>query len=116
MFHAIVPRVFSLPTHPDVKVFRSELPSAEIICAFQPTTLCPSSLRLNNFPSSRLDLCALHQNCAIRIIVLNFAELTPAQPFLSTRLSTFMCKTSSPRNNSCCTSAFFVLQLRPFLF
>src|SRR5260221_5184965 len=107
---------FFLPVHSGAQVFLSKLVSAQILCAFLPTTLCPSSLRLKISPPARRNSRALHQTCAIRIIVLNFAELTPAQPLLSTRLSTFMCKTSSHRNNSYCTSALFVLQLRPFLF
>jgi hypothetical protein len=53
MFHAIVPRVFSLLTRPDAKVFRFKLPSAEIVCVFLPTTLCPASLR-----SEKLSDCA----------------------------------------------------------
>jgi len=65
------------------KKFREFLARSFVISSRRAKVLC-----LRDAPCSRL-----HNNGAIRIIVLNSAELTPALPALSTKLSTIVLKT-----------------------
>src|ERR1700756_817257 len=115
MFHANVPRVFLFSSVTLQNFSILKFPQLRIVFFCQQLgDLCHWAWIF--FSQTRVPSSALHQNCAIRIIVLNFAELTLTQTLLSTRLSTLMCKTSSCRNNSCRTSASLVLYDRPFRF
>jgi hypothetical protein len=96
MFHANVTQVFSLHIRTFAKVFRFKLLASQKVVFFCQQLRDSSSLGAEIVSRSRSDSRALHKNSAIRIIVLNFAELTSLRALLSTRLSTFVCKTLQP--------------------